>query len=235
MSESLHDKTCVVTGASSGIGQAIAQALAASGARVIGYARRFTQKRLTYLPGPGEIRELQLDITDGVEVTARFAELPRLDVLVNAAGTGYFAWMSETSLQSLRQLLDVHVVGTFLCSREAWRTMQQNPDPARRGHIVTIGSIAATRYLPECGAYTAAKSAQAALMRTLAEEARPSGVRVTHVHAGAVDTPLWDDRADVDRTRMMQPQELAALIVDILARPGVALEEVTILPPTGVL
>jgi NAD(P)-dependent dehydrogenase (short-subunit alcohol dehydrogenase family) len=235
MSESLHDKTCVVTGASSGIGQAVAQALAAAGARVVGYARRFSQKRLTYLPGPGEIRELKLDITDGAEVTARFAELPMLDVLVNAAGMGYFAWLAETSLQSLRQLLDVHVVGTFLCSREAWRTMQQNQDPARRGHIVTIGSIAATRYLPECGAYAAAKSAQAILMRTLTEEARASGVRVTHVQAGAVDTPLWDGREGVDRARMMQPQELAALVVDVLARPGVALEELTILPPTGVL
>jgi NAD(P)-dependent dehydrogenase (short-subunit alcohol dehydrogenase family) len=235
MSESLHDRTCVVTGASSGIGLAVAQALAAAGARVVGYARRFTQKRLTFLPGPGEIREIALDITDGAAVTARFAELPVLDVLVNAAGIGHFAWLSETSLQTLRQLLDVHVVGTFLCSREAWRTMQQNPDPARRGHIVTIGSIAATRYLPQCGAYAAAKSAQSTLMRALAEEARASGVRVTHVHAGAVDTPLWDARPEVDRAHMMQPHELAALLVDILARPAVALEELTLLPPTGVL
>lgn len=234
MTEALQDKTCVVTGASSGIGQAVAQALAAAGARVIGYARRFPPKRLTYLPGPGEIRELQLDITDGAAVSARFAELPVLDVLINAAGMGYFAWLSETSLQSLRQLLDVHVVGTFLCSREAWRTMQQNPDPVRRGHIITIGSVAATRYLPECAGYAAAKSAQASLSRALGEEARASGVRVTHIHAGAVDTPIWDGR-DVDRSRMMQPRELAAMIVDILAHPAVALEELTILPPAGLL
>lgn len=88
-------------GASSGIGQAIAQALAAAGARVIGYARRFPHRRLTFLPGPGEIRELQLDVTDGAEVTARFAELPVLDVLVNAAGMGYFAWLSEHELAAL--------------------------------------------------------------------------------------------------------------------------------------
>ncbi|HWN70361.1 MAG TPA: SDR family oxidoreductase, partial [Haliangium sp.] len=165
----LHDKTCAVTGASSGIGQAIAQALAGAGARVLGYSRRYPQKRLTFLPGPGEIREIQLDITDESAVSARFAELPMgLDVLVNAAGLGHFGWLSETSTETLRRLLEVHVVGTFVCSREAWRSMQGRGG----GHIVTIGSIAATRYLPGCAAYTAAKAGQAAMGRALAEEAR---------------------------------------------------------------
>lgn len=227
----LHDKTCAVTGASSGIGQAVAQALAGAGARVLGYARRFPQKRLTFLPGPGEIREIQLDITDESAVSARFAELPMgLDVLVNAAGLGHFGWLSETSAQTLRHLLEVHVVGTFLCSREAWRSMQ-----GRGGHIVTIGSIAATRYLPGCGAYTAAKAGQTALARALTEEARDTGIRVTHIHAGATDTPLWDGREDVDRTRMMPPATLAAMVVDVLSHPELAIQELTVMPPTGVL
>jgi NAD(P)-dependent dehydrogenase (short-subunit alcohol dehydrogenase family) len=228
----LHDKTCAVTGASSGIGQAVAQALAGAGARVLGYARRFTQKRLTFLPGPGEIREIELDVTDGTAVAARFAELPMgLDVLVNAAGMGHFGWLSETSTQTLRQLLEVHVVGTFLCSREAWRTMHGRGG----GHIVTIGSIAATRYLPGCAAYTAAKAGQTALMRALAEEGRDTGIRVTHIHAGATDTPLWDGRDDVDRARMMPAATLAAMVVDVLSHPELAIQEITVLPPSGVL
>jgi NAD(P)-dependent dehydrogenase (short-subunit alcohol dehydrogenase family) len=228
----LHDKTCAVTGASSGIGQAIAQALAGAGARVLGYARRFPQKRLTFLPSPGEIREIHLDITDEDAVSARFAELPMgLDVMVNAAGLGHFGWLSETSAETLRRLLEVHVVGTFLCSREAWRSMQRRGG----GHIVTIGSIAATRYLPGCAAYTAAKAGQAALARALAEEARDTGIRVTNVHAGATDTPLWDGRDDVDRTRMIPPAALAAMIVDVLSHPELAIHEITVMPPAGVL
>lgn len=226
----LYDKTCAVTGASSGIGQAIAQALAAAGARVLGYARRFEQKRLTFLPGPGEVREIQLDVTDEAAVSARFAELPTLDALVNAAGLGHFGWLSETKSKTLRKLLEVHVVGTFLCSREAWRCMQ-----GRSGHIVTIGSVATTRYLPGCGAYAAAKAGQAALMRALVEEARDSGVRVTSIHAGATDTPLWEGREDVDRARMMPPAALAAMVVDVLSHPELAIPELTVLPPAGVL
>jgi 3-oxoacyl-[acyl-carrier protein] reductase len=228
----LHDKICAVTGASSGIGQAVAQALAEAGARVLGYARRFTQKRLTFLPGPGEIREIQLDVTDEDAVAARFAELPMgLDVLVNAAGLGHFGWLSETDSKTLRHLLEVHVMGTFLCSREAWRSMQARDS----GHIVCIGSVAAARYLPGCAAYTAAKAAQAALMRALAEEACDTGIRVTHILAGATDTPLWDGHEDVDRTRMMPPAALAAMIVDVLSHPELAIDELTILPPSGAL
>lgn len=223
----LHDKICAVTGASSGIGQAVAQALAAAGARVLAYARRYPQKRLTFLPGPGEIREIQLDVTDEDAVTSRFAELPMgLDVLVHAAGMGGFGWLSETDAKSLRRLLDVHVAGTFLCSREAWRSMQGRGS----GHIVTIGSIASARYLPGCGAYAAAKAAQAALARALAEEARDTGVRVTHVLAGDTDTPLWDGRDDVDRASMMSPAALAAMIVDLLSHPELAIHELTVVP-----
>lgn len=227
----LHDKTCAVTGASGGIGQAVAQALAGAGARVLGYDLRHTQKRLDFLPGPGEIRAIQLDITDESAVSARFAELPMLDVLVNAAGVGHFGWLSETSAASLRSLLEVHVVGTFLCSREAWRSMQDRGS----GHIVSIGSIATGRYLPGCAAYAAAKAGQSALVRALTEEARDTGIRVTQIHAGATDTPLWDGNADADRTRMMPPAALAAMVVDVLSHPELAIHELTVLPPTGAL
>ncbi|WP_428263592.1 SDR family oxidoreductase [Haliangium sp.] len=235
MSEPLNGKTCVVTGASSGIGRAVAQALAAQGARVVGYARRFEQERLLFLPGPGEVTELALDITDEAQVSARFAELPTIDVLVNAAGLGLFAPLVETELEALRALLAVHVTGTFACCREAAMRMQAT----LCGHIVTIGSIASTRYLPGCGAYAVAKSAQAAMSRALVEELRAHQVRVTHLLLGAVDTSLWQsagvDEASLDRSRMLQPADVAEVVVEALTRPGLSLETMTILPPGGVL
>jgi len=60
-------------------------------------------------------------------------------------------------------------------------------------------------------------------------------VRVTSVIAGAVDTPIWDDRPGFDRAKMMRADELAALIVDVVARPSVAVDEIVVLPPGGTL
>ncbi|ACY17129.1 SDR family oxidoreductase [Haliangium ochraceum] len=238
MSTGLHGLICVVTGASSGIGAAIARALAGEGARVIGLARRHPALPLTRPPAPGEILAAQLDVTDEDAVRARFGELPELDVLIQAAGCGHFGALLDTASDTLRSLLDVHVLGSFLCAREAVRLMRAQQRPAeatRRGHILTIGSIASERRLPGCGAYTAAKSAQAALSRALADEARSAQVRVTHVHAGAVATPLWGEVTSADRARMMSAEELAAVIVSALSHPQLALEELTVLPETGVL
>jgi 3-oxoacyl-[acyl-carrier protein] reductase len=226
----LLGKFALVTGGSSGIGQACARALADEGAAVLATGRRFA-------PGParvpqlGEVVEAHLDVTDEAAVSARFAELPSLDIVVCSAGTGTFAPVLHASVADLRAMLDVHVVGSFLCAREALRKMQ----PQRRGHIVMIGSHAAHEAFTDCGSYTAAKAGQLGLSRVLAAEARPYDVRVTSVLPGATDTPIWDDRPGFDRSKMMQPADVAGFIVSILARPGIAIEEVTIRPPAGVL
>ena len=183
------------------------------------------------MPALGEVTRAHLDVTDEAEVRARFGELPELDIVVCAAGVGTFAPVVHADVAELRAMLDVHVTGTFLCAREALRRMQ----PRRRGHIVAIGSHVAHRAFAECGGYTAAKAGQAGLMRVLAEEARPYDVRVTNLLAGATDTPIWDDRPGFDRSKMMQPSDVAGFLVSIIARPGISVEEVTVTPPAGAL
>ncbi|MGN6109453.1 MAG: SDR family oxidoreductase [Kofleriaceae bacterium] len=226
----LLGKFAIVTGGSSGIGAACAEALAAEGAAVLAVGRRFA-------PGPaarpalGEVVRAQLDVTDEDAVRARFAELPELDLVVCAAGVGTFAPIVHASAAELRAMLDVHVTGTFLCAREALRRMQ----PRRTGHIVSIGSHAALRSFSECGAYTAAKAGQLGLMRVLAEEARPYDIRVTNLMAGATDTPIWDDRPGFDRTKMLQPSDIASFLIALVARPGISVEEVIVTPPAGAL
>jgi 3-oxoacyl-[acyl-carrier protein] reductase len=175
--------------------------------------------------------EAHLDVTDEAEVQARFAELPELDLLVCSAGVGTFGPVIDASARELRAMLEVHVVGTMLCAREALRRMQ----PRRTGHIVAIGSHAAHRAFRDCSGYTAAKAGQLGLMRVLAEESRPYDVRVTSLLPGATDTPIWDDRPDFDRTKMMQPADVASFLVAIVARPGISVEEVTLTPPAGAL
>ena len=226
----LAGKFAIVTGGSSGIGAACAEALAAEGAAVVATGRRCPGGPLR-VPGPGEVARAHLDVTDEAEVVARFAELPALDIAVCSAGVGTFGPLIAASAAELRAMLDVHIVGTLLCARAALRRMQ----PRRAGHIVAIGSHVAYRAFTDCSGYTAAKAGQLGLMRVLAEEARPHGVRVTTVMPGATDTPIWDDRPGFDRAKMMRPADVAGVVIEIVARPGIAIDEVTVTPPAGAL
>ncbi|MEO8707207.1 MAG: SDR family oxidoreductase [Kofleriaceae bacterium] len=230
MSKRLLGKYVLVTGGSSGIGYACAEALANEGAAVLSCGRRYTHGPSNQ-PGLGEVVQAHLDVTDEAEVRMRFAELPELDVVVLSAGVGTFGPIANSAAAELRAMLDVHIVGTLLCAREALRRMM----PRRRGHIVVIGSHAAHRAFTDCGGYTAAKAGQLGLVRVLAEEARPYDVRVTALLPGATDTPIWDDRPGFDRNKMMKPEDVAGFLVAIVARPGISVEEVILTPPAGAL
>lgn len=226
----LLGKFAIVTGGSSGIGAACAEALASEGAAVLATGRRFD-------PGPaappalGQVAHAGLDVTDEAAVERRFAELPELDIVVCSAGVGTFGPIINGSAAELRAMLEVHVVGTLLCARAALRRMQ----PRRKGHIVVIGSHAAHRAFTDCGGYTAAKAGQLGLTRVLAEEARPYDIRVTALLAGATDTPIWDDRPGFDRSKMMKPADVASFLVALVARPNISVEEVIVTPPAGIL
>ena len=226
----LLGKFAIVTGGSSGIGAACAQALAAEGAAVLATGRRFA-------PGPaarptlGEVVQAHLDVIDEAEVQARFSDLPEIDILKCSAGVGTFGPVINAKASELRAMLDVHVVGTLLCAREALRRMQ----PRRKGHIVAIGSHVAHRAFTDCSGYIAAKAGQLGLVRVLAEEARPYEIRVTNLLVGPTDTPIWEDRPGFDRTKMLQPADVASFLVAIVARPGISVDEVMVMPPAGAL
>ena len=216
----LIGKYALVTGGSSGIGAAIADALANEGAAVIATGRRFTAVALSK-PEFGAVQKIKLDVTDEAGVRALIQAMPELDILVCSAGTGTFGPIVNAQTAMLREMLDTHIVGTFLC--------------ARKGHIVAIASVAANKAFTDCSGYTAAKAGQLGLVRVLAEEARPYDVRVTSVLPGATDTPIWDDRPGFDRSKMLKPEDVAGFVVSIIARPAIAVEEVSITPPGGAL
>ena len=230
MSKRLLGKFAIVTGGSSGIGAACAELLAEEGAAVLACGRRFARAPIQP-PVLGEVSRCHLDVTDEAEVKAVFAALPHVDLVVLSAGTGTFAPVIGSQVADLREMLEVHIVGTLTCAREALRLMQ----PRKTGHIVVIGSHAAHHAFTDCGGYTAAKAGQLGLTRVLAAEARPYNVRVTALLAGATDTPIWDDRPGFDRSKMMKPEDVASFLLSIVSRPQISVEEVTLTPPAGVL
>jgi len=221
---SLTGARCVVTGASSGVGKAIAAELAVRGAAVLGVARRFDG--VAAMPAPGAVGDAACDVTDETAVSALFAALERVDLLVCAAGGGVFGPAADARAADLRALLDAHVTGTFLCVRAALAAM------ATGGRVVIIGSTATRFTFPDSALYTAAKSGQDALARALAEELRPRGIHITRVHLGAVDTPLWDGRG-FDRAAMLTPAAAARAIVDSVAHADTVVDELLLRPPTG--
>ncbi|HTL38826.1 MAG TPA: SDR family oxidoreductase [Kofleriaceae bacterium] len=227
----LLGKFALVTGGSSGIGAACAQALAGEGAAVLACGRRFSPDEAATAPALGQIANAHLDVTNEAEVKARFAQLPELDIVVLSHGTGTFAPILNASTADFREMLEVHITGSFFCAREALRRMQAR----RKGHIVFIGSHVAHNTFSDCGGYTAAKAGQLGLARVLGAEAKPFDVRVTSLLAGATDTPIWDDRPGFDRSKMMKPAEIAGFVISIVSRPGIAIDEVTVMPPAGAL
>lgn len=232
----LAGKYAFVTGGSSGIGAACARAMADAGAAVVAAGRRFPAVA-PVAPVAGAVTAVQLDVTDEAQVAARMAEVAEvaevgaLDILVCAAGVSTFGPFAELSAAELRAMLDAHVVGTLVCARQALRQMM----PRRAGHIVAIGSHAVRHAFADCAGYTAAKAGQLGLVRVLAAEARAHDIRVTAVLVGATDTPIWDDRPGFDRSRMLRPEAVANVVVSVVADPAVAIDEVWVMPPAGVL
>ncbi len=231
MITTLEGKLCAVTGGSTGLGAAIAEALAGAGAAVCALARRHSDGTLPEPLRPGRVTRARLDVTDETAVGRVFAALRSVDVLVSCAGTGSFKPIVDTGARELREMLETHIVGAFLCARALLR----QPGEGRVRHIINVSSVAAFRTFTSSGAYTAAKEGQRGLSRVLTEEARAAGVRVTSLYPGAIDTAIWDGRAGFDRAAMLKPTDVAGLVVEIVKRPELAVEELIVMPPAGAL
>jgi len=189
----LAGRTALVSGASRGIGLEVARLLASDGARVAMIARSEADLRARAAEIGNNAQAFGCDVADAAAVqsiasriTTAFDGAP--DVIVNNAGNFRLATIEETEPDAFRDALDVNLVAPFLLVRAFLSDMRAR----RRGHIVTIGSIADRMTFPENGAYAASKFGLRALHEVLRAELRGTGVRATLVSPGPVDTSLWD-------------------------------------------
>lgn len=219
----LQDQVAVITGASSGIGTSIAAAFASEGARTVLAARRRDRLEAAAeeIQGAGgRALVVPADVTVEAQVTALFQKTAdtfgRVDILVNNAGITGGGPTEELSLEVWQRVLDVNLTGAFLCSREVLRIMR----PRRSGRIINIGSVSAKVPRPDSAAYTTSKFGLEGLTRSLALDARSSGIAVSILHPGNTATPLWQGREETARKEgVMSPDDIARIVVMMAALP----------------
>jgi NAD(P)-dependent dehydrogenase (short-subunit alcohol dehydrogenase family) len=234
----------LVTGGADGIGWATAQAFSAAGYRVVLADLRTDAAAAR----AGELGPTHMGVgcdvaneSDVVRLTNDIGETcGRLDAVVNNAGMGSpHRPTSEQTLEQFERVLQVHLSGTFLVSREAYRLMA-----GRGGAIVNISSVAGLGGLPRRNAYGAAKAGIASMTRAMACEWAESGVRVNAVAPGYVETALIRKLADdgfVDKDRLRRripmarlgtPEEIASVIL-FLCSPASSYVTGTVLSVDG--
>ncbi|WP_428342492.1 SDR family oxidoreductase [Mycobacterium sp.] len=225
----------VVTGASSGIGEATARTLAAQGFHVIAVARR--ADRISALAAEIDGTAIVADVTDDAAVESLAGRLNRVDVLVNnAGGARGLAPVADADLEHWRWMWETNVLGTLRVTRALLPKLIDSGD----GLIVTVTSIAALELYDNGSGYTSAKHAQGALHRTLRGELLGKPVRLTEIAPGAVETEFSLVRFDGDEKRAgavydgitpLTAGDVAEVIGFVASRPShVDLDQIVIRP-----
>jgi len=236
---SLKNQTALITGATRGIGLAIAHALAAESCNLILTARdESALARVSRELASSKIKILvhPCDVRDPHSVDALFRsarrQFRRLDILINNAGIAH----PNLAIEKLpfpvwKNVLDTNLTGMFLVTQAALVIMK------RSGTIVNNLSIAATRVFPGSAAYNASKHGALGLTNTLREELRPKGIRFFFMLPAATETDIWTTLwPQAPRRKMMSPQTVAQAIVESILLPANAtVETLEILPTLGTL
>ncbi|MBL6922947.1 MAG: SDR family NAD(P)-dependent oxidoreductase [Akkermansiaceae bacterium] len=211
-------KTALVTGASSGIGKAIAIALQESGMKVIGLCRSVENL-------PEGVTPLACDLRDATQIQEAFLSLDHLDILVNSAGLAYLSRLTDGDPALWEEMWQVNVHALSLCCQLALPLF-----PEKSGQILNLSSMSGHRVPPTGGFYAATKFAVRAVSEALRAELKTAGssVRVCTLSPGFVDTPLLDKyfagREDqLKQTResiqMLTPESIAASALHVLTSP----------------
>ncbi len=237
----LANKTALITGGGTGIGQGIAWALAGAGCRVAVAGRREDKLLETArgFKGQPEILHKTVDVADRVSVDGLFAwateTMGKVDILVNNAGINIAKRkMADLSVEDWEKLLSVNASGVYYCIRAVLPQMRQRKD----GLIINISSVAGKRASMLGGvAYSASKFAATGLGMTLALEEAENGIRISNVYPGEVATPILEQRpvpvSAEHRARILQPEDLGAAVLMIACLPPRAHIAEMVIKPTS--
>ncbi len=220
----LEGKVAIVTGAGRGIGRSIALTLARSGVRVSLAARSEAQLgavRAEIQAFGGDAASFPTDVSREADVIALIRDtlkhFDQLDILVNNAAIGVFGPLVEATADQWDQVMAVNARGPFLMCREAIPYLKQQ----ERSFIINISSAVGIKGYPNQALYTASKHALMGMTKALAREVHQDGIRVHALCPGGVDTQLIGNaRPDLDQSVLMQPQEIADIVLFLVTRQG---------------
>jgi len=243
----LKDKVAVITGGGSGIGRAIALRFNAEGARIVVAELNEATGEETALmirDKGGEALAIATDVGNTDSVAALFKAIDErdwtVDILVNNAGNagGQLTPLHEDTDEGWHSIINVHLNGTFYCSREALRRMLARG----AGAIINLGSVAGLMGLPGAASYTAAKGAVIALTKGLSQEVAAAGIRVNCIAPGWIETPILNNLPDEMRPMMVEmtpmgrigrPEEVASVALFLASEESSFITGQTISPNGG--
>lgn len=231
----LKNRIAVVTGASRGIGLAIAQALVRAGAEVVLVSRNRKALDAARKKLGARASAVAADVGKPADVDRLFRQVKRrhgrLDILVNCAGVFTYKPFTETTLEDWHGNLATNLTSVFLAAKAALPLWEGS----RQAHLVNILSTSSRHAFANCSAYTAAKFGALGLTRVLREELQPKGIRVTAILPGLTDTEMLGEfDFEIARDRVMQPQDVADTVIAALRQPArTAVNEVLLMPSAG--
>lgn len=206
----IQNKTAIVTGASRGIGLAIAKALVNEGVTVAGWSRT-PPKNFSH----EQFHHIKTDLTKEDSVNTSFKNTLKtlgnsISILINNAGMGYRGPMDEMPSDTWHELFDLNVHGIYYVTKRIIPLMKKSEE----GHIINIGSGAGTNGIAGMSAYCGTKFAVVGITESLHQELRGFGIKVSCLSPGSVDTGFSESKKN-----KLQPEDLAASVVHMLTCP----------------
>lgn len=231
--ESVKGKNILIVGASGGIGSAIAQLLAASGANIFLAGRSIT--KLTAVATAAKLdteKIFALDFSNAEAVAQLkekyFAVYPSIDILINAAGVGIIKPFDTLQESDFLQTLQYNLVGPFLLVKNFLPAMKE----AKKGLIINIPGVLGKVPMAGAAAYCASKYGLVGMMQSIREEIKRTDIRITNIFLGGVDSPFWDTiDLRVQREKMIQAEEAARAIWFLCQQPLSAVVSEMVLQP----
>lgn len=224
--EALLDKTVFITGASGGIGAEIARQCAEQGANLALFARSLEKlqklKKELEERFPGKIMVYRLDVSDTEQIkevfTKALEDFSGIDVLVNNAGYGVFRYAHDVTLEDIKGMFSVNVVGLIYCTRVVLPVLRKQ----KSGHIINIASQAGKIATPKSSVYSASKHAVIGYSNSLRMELDDYNVNVTTVNPGPIETNFFaiaDEKGTYVKNvkkYMLKPQYVAKKVVNAM-------------------
>lgn len=227
-----------VTGATKGIGLAIANAFAVIGCKLVLSGRNRSQLEINagkIIDQGGYALPLVCDVTSESSVRGAMAAISKkvgaVDILVNNAGVTVFESFEKTTIKEFDEIIDTNLRGYFLCTKAVLSSMLKQ----KKGYIFNIHSVSAVTTFYNSSAYSASKAGALALSKGLRAEVRKKGIRVIDILPGAVETEMWSKSSRKKfHSKMMQPEDVADAVVSIFCQPQrMTTDEIVLRPVEG--